>query len=108
MAGVSAMSWVIAAVKSVCAVVALAPVNVTPLTVPGGNPVIAVPGLAPRSPVRTVAPVLVTAEPPRTAKVAADPRDAAVGHCAVTTVSCHVVCRLTPVAGLEAAVKAAA
>ena len=40
---------------------------------PGGKPDIDVPGLTPRSPVTTVGPVLVTALPPRTAKVAAVP-----------------------------------
>jgi hypothetical protein len=44
-----------------------------PLTFPGGKPVIAVPGQMPRSPVTTVEPVFVTAEPPRTAKFAAVP-----------------------------------
>jgi hypothetical protein len=44
------------------------------MTLPGGNPVIAVPGLTPRSPVRTVAPVFVTVDPPRTANDAAVPK----------------------------------
>ena len=39
-------------------------------TVPGGKPVIAVPGLSPTFPVMTLGPVLVIAEPPRTAKLA--------------------------------------
>ena len=59
-------SWAWAAVAS--------PACVVPFTVPGGNPVTAVPGLTPRSPVTVVAPVLVTVEPARTAKSAADPR----------------------------------
>ena len=42
-----------------------------PLSVPGGNPVTAVPGLTPRSPLMTVGPVLVTVEPASTAKLAA-------------------------------------
>jgi hypothetical protein len=46
----------------------------TPFTVPGGNPVVAVPGLTPRSPLMLVGPVLVTVEPARIAKVAADRR----------------------------------
>jgi hypothetical protein len=56
------------------------PVYVCPVTVPGppvhgaGNPVHEVPGLTPRSPVTTVAPVLVTVELPRTAKLPAKPR----------------------------------
>ena len=37
-------------------------------------PVIEVPGLTPKSPKRVVGPVLVTAEPPRTAKLAAEPK----------------------------------
>ena len=45
-----------------------------PTTWPGGNPEIDEPGLTPRSPVTTDAPVLVTALPPRTAKVDAVPR----------------------------------
>jgi hypothetical protein len=49
------------------------PVYVFPLTTPGGKPVMAVPGLTPRSPVRTVLPVLVTVLLPRTAKVVAVP-----------------------------------
>jgi hypothetical protein len=42
--------------------------------VSGWKPVIAVPGLNPKSPVMTVGPVLVTVEPPRTAKSPAVPR----------------------------------
>ncbi len=45
-----------------------------PLTDPGGNPDIAVPGLTPRSPRTVVGPVLVTADAPRTPKVEAVPR----------------------------------
>jgi hypothetical protein len=37
------------------------------LTVPGGNPVTAVPGLTPRSPLITLGPVFVTVVPARTA-----------------------------------------
>ena len=43
-------------------------------TVPGGNPVTAVPGLTPRSPLMLLGPVLVTVVPARTAKLAAVPR----------------------------------
>ncbi|WP_246507059.1 hypothetical protein [Actinocrinis puniceicyclus] len=50
------------------------------VTMPGGNPVIAVPGLTPRSPLIWLAPVLVTAEPANTAKLAAVPRS--TGACA--------------------------
>src|SRR5207253_229235 len=64
-----------AVVKSAIAPAAVeSPACVVPTTVPGGNPVTAVPGLTPRSPVTVVAPVLVTVEPARTAKRAADPR----------------------------------
>src|SRR5205807_6212713 len=56
-----------------CAAVG-SPACCDPFTTPGGNPVTAVPGLTPRSPVTIVAPVLVTVEPARTAKLAADPR----------------------------------
>src|SRR3954463_8071934 len=45
---------------------------------PGGKPVTAVPGLTPRSPVMTLDPVLVTVDPPSTAKLCAVPRDGAV------------------------------
>ena len=44
-----------------------------PLTSPGGNPVIAVPGLTPRSPLITDGPVFVTVWPPRTPKLSAVP-----------------------------------
>jgi hypothetical protein len=40
--------------------------------------VTAVPGLTPRSPEMTLVPVLVTVEPPDTAKLAAEPRFGAV------------------------------
>src|ERR1700680_2973712 len=50
---------------------------VSPVTVPGGKPVTAVPGLTPRSPVTAVRPVLVTVVPARTAKLAAVPRGGA-------------------------------
>src|SRR4029078_9533813 len=53
------------------AVAEVASVNCAPVNVPGGKPVTAVPGLTPRFPVSAVAPVLVTVEPARTAKVAA-------------------------------------
>ncbi len=71
----SALAVFIAVVKSALANIALesAACN-TPFTIPGGNPVTAVPGLSPRSPVITVRPVLVTVAPARTAKLAADPR----------------------------------
>src|SRR6185436_4860313 len=43
------------------------------MTVPGGNPVTAVPGLSPRSPVTIVRPVFVTVDAARTANDDADP-----------------------------------
>ena len=43
------------------------PCAMAPFTVPGGNPVTAVPGLTPRSPLMTLGPVLVTVVPARTA-----------------------------------------
>jgi hypothetical protein len=48
---------------------------VPPLTMPGGNPVTAVPGLTPRFPlIRVGVTVLVTVDPARTAKLPAVPR----------------------------------
>jgi hypothetical protein len=47
---------------------------VPPVTMPGGNPVTAVPGLTPRFPLIRLTPVLVTVVPPRTAKLPAVPR----------------------------------
>jgi hypothetical protein len=44
-----------------------------PITRPGGNPVTAVPGLTPRSPLIMLRPVLVTVCPARTAKLPAVP-----------------------------------
>ncbi len=44
------------------------------LTTPGGKPVTEEPGLAPRAPVMTEGPVMVTVDPPRTAKPSAVPR----------------------------------
>ncbi len=47
---------------------------VPPVTVPGGKPVIAVPGLTPKLPISVVGPVFVTVEPASTAKLAAVPK----------------------------------
>src|SRR5580704_441214 len=60
-----------AVVRSDCACPAVAPAkNMFPLlTVPGGNPVMDVPGLTPTFPTTAEEPVLVTVEPPKTAKV---------------------------------------
>ena len=55
------------------------------MTTPGGKPVIAVPGLTPTSPTMAVAPVLVTVDAPRTAKLCAVPSMVAIrtrsSHC---------------------------
>src|SRR6185369_12312748 len=69
-----------AVVKSSCAWAAAgSPAWIVPLTVPGGKPVTAVPGLSPRSPLIVVGPVLVTVEAARTANVLADPRTTGAG-----------------------------
>src|SRR5450759_3416831 len=70
-----------AVVKSLWAVPAKepTPVYIAPLvTIPGPNPVTAVPGLTPRFPFTTVLPVLVTVELARTAKLPAVPRTTGV------------------------------
>jgi hypothetical protein len=68
-----------AVVRSVCAWSATASAAwMVPPTVPGGKPVIAVPGLTPRSPPSVVAPVFVTVCPPRTEKLLAVPMGTAV------------------------------
>src|ERR1700722_6426234 len=59
--------WAPAATPSALCIVPL-------LTMPGGNPVTAVPGLTPRSPLMLLGPVLVTVVPARTAKLPAVPR----------------------------------
>src|SRR5450755_4756975 len=48
------------------------------MTIPGGNPVTAAPGLTPRSPLTTVAPTFVTVAAASTANVAADPKGTAI------------------------------
>ena len=76
-----------AAVKSSCAWAAAgSPAWIVPLTVPGGKPVTAVPGLSPRSPLTVVAPVLVTVEAARTANVPAAPRATGAWPAAVAAV----------------------
>src|ERR1700749_3770105 len=47
-----------------------------PATSPGGKPVMEMPGATPRSPPRTLGPVLVTVDAPRTAKGVAVPSGA--------------------------------
>src|SRR5687768_15825888 len=52
-----------------CAAAAVAsPAWIVPVTIPGGKPTTAFPGLTPRSPLTIVGPVLVTVDAPRTAK----------------------------------------
>src|SRR5580704_3287291 len=65
-----------AAVKSVFAVAGVGSggVKIVPFTIPGGKPTTALPGLTPRSPLIIVGPTLVTVEPARAAKFAAEPR----------------------------------
>ncbi len=80
-----------AVVKSALAIPATASAACTvPLiTVPGGNPVTALPGLTPRFPLMMLAPVLVTVVPARTPKLPAVPRPGAVaasaGACVATS-----------------------
>lgn len=76
--------WLSSATKAVavsfcaCSATASATCIAPPVTVPGGKPVTALPGLTPRSPFTTVGPVLVTVEAPSTAKLCAAPNDGAV------------------------------
>src|ERR1044072_39564 len=73
--GVRPAASLYAVVRSSCAWAAAASAAwVVPLTVPGGNPVTAVPGLSPRSPLTGVASVVGTGEAARTANVESDPR----------------------------------
>src|SRR5579871_4872287 len=77
-----------AVVVSLCAPAATASAScIVPggTTIPGGNPVTAVPGLTPTSPLITVGPVFVTAELPSTAKDAAVPSEGAVAADRVCT-----------------------
>ena len=64
-------------VREFCAAAAVASAAciVPDTTTPGGKPVTELPGLTPRSPVIVLEPVLVTVEPPRTAKPWAEPSD---------------------------------
>jgi hypothetical protein len=67
-----------AVVKSASAPFATVPgpvaVYTVPVTAPGGNPVTAVPGYTPRSPLMMLGPVFVTVVPARTPKLPAVPR----------------------------------
>src|SRR5437660_12932642 len=95
-----------AVVKASCAWAAAgSPAWIVPLTVPGGNPVTAVPGLSPRSPLTLVAPVLVTVEPARTANVLAAPRATGAWPAAVAAVVSAGIAN--PKAGAKARAKAA-
>ena len=75
-----------AAVRSLCACAAVASAawNTPPITMPGGNPKIALPGETPTSPWITVGPVFVTVDPANTAKLSAVPSetcaDAVLAH----------------------------
>jgi hypothetical protein len=86
-AGVRPAASLYAVVKSDCAPDATPSVWCTvPLTMPGGKPVIAVPGLRPRSPLSRLGPVLVTVLPASTAKLPAVPRP--TGATAAPAVDC--------------------
>ncbi len=63
------------------------PVCIVPVTVPGGNPVTAVPGLTPRSPITVVEPVLVMALPASAPKLAAVPNGGRTAARAGTAIS---------------------
>src|SRR2546426_20810 len=79
-----------AAVKASCAAAAAESATyIVPLTIPGGNPVTAVPGLSPRSPLTVVAPVLVIVEAASTANVLAAPR--ATGACPLSVAAVAVL-----------------
>src|SRR6185369_10096529 len=68
-------AWVYAVARSSCARIAAASFACrVPLRLPGGNPVTAVPGLTPKSPVTSVLPVLMTVVLPSTANDPAAPR----------------------------------
>ena len=67
-------------VKSPWAVIAIESAECrVPVSVPGGNPVIAVPAQTPTSPVTLLGPVLVTVEPARIPKLQAAPNGRATG-----------------------------
>ena len=64
-----------AVVKSCCAFKAFASASwIAPITIPGGNPVTAVPGSSPKAPLIIVGPEFVTVDDASTAKAAAVPR----------------------------------
>src|SRR5579862_7921761 len=64
-----------AIVNAACArCAAVSPAWIDPVTCPGGKPTTEVPVQTPRSPFTVVGPVLVTAVPARTPKLAAAPR----------------------------------
>ena len=93
-AGVRPAASLYAVVKSDWAPAATPSVWCTvPFTTPGGNPVIALPGLTPRSPLRMLGLVLVTVLPARTAKLLAVPRP--TGATAAPAVDCVAISTTT-------------
>ncbi len=77
---------------------------ITPLlTIPGGKPVTAVPGLTPTSPLMTEGPVLVTVDPARTAKLSAVPRPTVGSAAAAGPTPTTVIVSATAVTTLTAA-----
>src|SRR5665213_2462827 len=68
------------------------------VSVPGGNPVTAEPGLNPRSPpVRVVGPVLVTVDPARTRKLAAEFSGTGCWHATVEVVKVQTLLLASPI-----------
>jgi hypothetical protein len=86
-AGIRPAASLYAVVRSdwACSATASAACCVPLITFPGGKPVIAVPGLTPRSPEMVEGPVLVTVVPANTAKDAAVPKP--TGGCAAEAAS---------------------
>src|SRR5947208_1043656 len=72
-----------------------------PVTVPGGKPDTDVPGPSPRLPLITVAPLLVTVEPARTAKLPALP--SATGACPALAASWTAIAMHNKVRSLRVA-----
>jgi hypothetical protein len=92
-AGVRPAASLYAVVKSDSAPAATPSVWCTvPFTIPGGKPVIALPGLTPRSPLRMLGPVLVTVVPANTAKLLAVPRP--TGATAAPALGCVAISRM--------------
>ena len=89
-----------------CAATALAACTVPLITVPGGNPVTAVPGFTPRFPLMMLGPVLVTVWPARTAKLPAVPRPTGAVAATAGCVAMNVVMAMAPAAAGPAASQA--